>query len=196
MQRPWVQPAEVKEYSESAKVAARSDVRLAYDIARAERYVIYHTHNRFDTEEYEKELPQDVRMAVILLAEAYAKQAITQKEGAKSSVEIIFSFKFTILCDGTIRRKSYCHRIFYHLFIQHGKRSRHTGTYRTGVGIGSATERCGTAAEYFRLRGKLYMNFQTDHCFILFCHNKYLSVSALLLYICVYFLLFYFTLCS
>ena len=85
MQRPWVQPAEVKEYSESAKVAARSDVRLAYDIARAERYVIYHTHNRFDTEEYEKELPQDVRMAVILLAEAYAKQAITQKEGAKSS---------------------------------------------------------------------------------------------------------------
>ena len=57
MQRPWVQPAEVKEYSESAKVAARSDVRLAYDIARAERYVIYHTHNRFDTEEYEKELP-------------------------------------------------------------------------------------------------------------------------------------------
>ena len=29
MQRPWVQPAEVKEYSESAKVAARSDVRLA-----------------------------------------------------------------------------------------------------------------------------------------------------------------------
>lgn len=47
MQRPWVQPAEVKEYSESAKVAARSDVRLAYDIARAERYVIYHTHNRW-----------------------------------------------------------------------------------------------------------------------------------------------------
>ena len=44
MQRPWVQPAEVKEYSESAKVAARSNVRLAYDIARAERYVIYHTH--------------------------------------------------------------------------------------------------------------------------------------------------------
>ena len=88
MQRPWVQPAEVKEYSESAKVAARSDVRLAYDIARAERYVIYHTHNRFDTEEYEKELPQDVRMAVILLAEAYAKQAITQKEGAQRPLMI------------------------------------------------------------------------------------------------------------
>ena len=111
-------------------------------------------------------------------------------------IEIIFSVKFAILCDGTIRCKAYCHRIFHHLFIQHRKRSRHTGTYRTGVGIGSSTERCGTATEYFRLRGKLYMNFQTDHCFILFCHNKYLSVSALLLYICVYFPLFYFTLCS
>ena len=101
-------------------------------------------------------------------------------------IEIIFSVKFTILCDGTIRRKTYCHRIFYHLFIQHGKRSRHTGTYRTGVGIGSATERCGTAAEYFRLRGKLYMNFQTNYCFILFCHSKYLSVSALLIRCCIY----------
>ena len=92
-------------------------------------------------------------------------------------IEIIFSVKFTILCDGTIRRKAYCHRIFYHLFIQHGKRSRHTGTYRTGVGIGSATERCGTAAEYFRLRGKLYMHFQTNYCFILFCHVAYLLCS-------------------
>ena len=137
-------------------------------------------------------------------------------------IEIIFSVKFTILCDGTIRRKTYCHRIFYHLFIQHRERSRHTGTHRAGVGVGSAAERCGTAAEYFRLRGKLYMNFQTDDGFILFCHSnlhsadgsfhrrkresnfkfgsairtKYLSVSALLLCICVYFPLFYFTLCS
>ena len=101
MQRPWVQPAEVKEYSESAKVAARSNVRLAYDIARAERCVIYHTHNRFDTEEYEKELPQDVRMAVILLAEAYAKQAITQKEGAKSS-ETFDDYSYTMDNDSDI----------------------------------------------------------------------------------------------
>ena len=92
-------------------------------------------------------------------------------------IEIIFSIKFAILCDGTIRRKSYCHRIFHHLFVQHRKRARHTGTYRTGVGIGSATERCGTAAEYFRLRGKLYMNFQTNYCFILFCHVAYLLCS-------------------
>ena len=97
MQRPLVQPAEVKDYSESAKVAARSDVRLAYDIARAERYVIYHTHNRFDTEEYEKELPQDVRMAVILLAEAYAKQAITQKEGTAQRPLMITPTPWTMI---------------------------------------------------------------------------------------------------
>jgi hypothetical protein len=92
-------------------------------------------------------------------------------------IEIIFSVKFAILCNGTIRRKAYCHRIFYHLLIQHGKRSRHTGTYRAGVGVGSAAERRGTAAEYFRLRGKLYMHFQTNYCFILFCHVAYLLCS-------------------
>lgn len=64
-------------------------------------YVIYHTHNRFDTEEYEKELPQDVRMAVILLAEAYAKQAITQKEGAKSS-ETFDDYSYTMDNDSDI----------------------------------------------------------------------------------------------
>ena len=93
-------------------------------------------------------------------------------------IEIIFSVEFTILCDGTIHRKTYCHRIFYHLFIQHGERSRHTGTYRAGVGVGSAAERRGTAAEYFRLRGKLYMNFQTDDGFILFCHSNLHSADG------------------
>ena len=55
------------------------------------------------------------------------------------------------------------------------------------MSVGSAAERRGTAAEYFRLRGKLYMYFQTDDGFILFCHSKYLSVSALfLLYLTIY----------
>lgn len=104
MQRPWVEPAEVKEYSESAKVAARSDVRLAYDIARAESYVIYHTHNKFDTEEYENELPSDVKMAVILLAEAYAKQAIMQKEGAVAS-ETFDDYSYTLDNDSDVAEK-------------------------------------------------------------------------------------------
>jgi len=50
---------------------------------------------------YEKELPQDVRMAVILLAEAYAKQAITQKEGAKSS-ETFDDYAYTMDNDSDI----------------------------------------------------------------------------------------------
>lgn len=70
-------------------------------ISKVSSYVIYHTHNRFDTEEYEKELPQDVRMAVILLAEAYAKQAITQKEGAKSS-ETFDDYSYTMDNDSDI----------------------------------------------------------------------------------------------
>ena len=82
MKRPWIEPAQVRDYTSSPKVEARTDTQLAYDIARAEKYVIFHTHNSFDSAEYEKELPPDVTMAVILLAEAYAKQAIVQKEGA------------------------------------------------------------------------------------------------------------------
>ena len=85
MKRPWIEPPQIREYTSSPKVEARTDSQLAYDIARAERYVIFHTHNRFDSEEYESGLPSDVTMAVILLAEAYAKQAIVQKEGALSS---------------------------------------------------------------------------------------------------------------
>ena len=92
-------------------------------------------------------------------------------------IEIILTIEFTILCDGAVGRKTYCHRIFYHLFIQHRKRSRHTGTHRAGMSVGSAAERRGTAAEYFRLRGKLYMHFQTNYCFILFCHVAYLLCS-------------------
>ena len=69
-QRPWVTPQEVREYSEIPAVQKRSDARLAVDIARAEQYVITYTHNRFEGEE---ELPEAVKAAVIILAEAYAQ---------------------------------------------------------------------------------------------------------------------------
>ncbi len=95
MKRPWIEPAQVRDYTSSPKVEARTDTQLAYDIARAEKYVIFHTHNSFDSAEYEKELPPDVTMAVILLAEAYAKQAIVQKEGALSS-ETFDDYSYTV----------------------------------------------------------------------------------------------------
>lgn len=67
--RPWVTPEEVKAYSEYTQVQQRSTERLAVDIMRAEQYVISYTNNPFT--EYET-LPQPVKTAVLLLAEAYA----------------------------------------------------------------------------------------------------------------------------
>lgn len=95
MERPWVKPQQVKEYTSSTKVKKRSDTQLAYDIARAEKYVIFHTHNHFKAAEYSSNLPSDVIMAVILLAEAYAKQAIMQENGAVSS-ETFDDYSYTI----------------------------------------------------------------------------------------------------
>lgn len=95
MDRPWINPEDVKNYSESEKVKARADGQLAFDIARAEKYIIFHTNNKFDSEEYSDELPSDVRMAVILLAEAYAKQSILKKEGNISS-ETFDDYSYTL----------------------------------------------------------------------------------------------------
>ena len=95
MKRPWIEPQQIREYTSSQNVEARTDSQLAYDIARAEKYVIFHTHNRFDSEEYESGLPSDVAMAVILLAEAYAKKAITQKEGSMKS-ETFDDYSYTV----------------------------------------------------------------------------------------------------
>lgn len=95
MKRPWILPDEIREYTLSQKVKDRTDSQLAYDIARAEKYVIFHTHNKFESEEYESGLPSDVTMAVILLAEAYAKQAITQIDGVMSS-ETFDDYSYTV----------------------------------------------------------------------------------------------------
>lgn len=95
MERPWVKPDDVKNYSDSAKVKARSTQQLEFDIARAEKHVIYLTNNKFDAEEYATKLPSDVTMAVVLLAEAYAKRAIAQKEGMMSS-ETFDDYSYTI----------------------------------------------------------------------------------------------------
>ena len=87
--RPWVQPAAVKEYSENPKVQARTDQRLRVDIARAEMYVITLTHNTF--EEY-NQIPDDVKTAVIILAEAYANNAIRAATTAKSETFDDYSY--------------------------------------------------------------------------------------------------------
>ena len=98
MERPWIKPEQVKEYTSSPKVKARSDKQLAFDIARAERYIIFYTHNKFNDA---SRIPSDVSMAVILLADSYAKQSIAQKDGAISS-ETFDDYSYTMDTDSDI----------------------------------------------------------------------------------------------
>lgn len=72
--RPWVTPEEVIQYTSHEDVLKRPVDKLAFDISRAELKVIAKTNNSFG-EEY-PEIPESVKMAVILLAEAYAKNSI------------------------------------------------------------------------------------------------------------------------
>lgn len=90
--RPWVTPQEVKEYTEIAVVQQRTDARLVVDISRAEQYVIAQTHNTF--EKYD-EIPQPVKTAVILLAEAYANNAAESAKKVKSETFDDYSYTAT-----------------------------------------------------------------------------------------------------
>lgn len=76
MKRPWVQPQEVKDYTEFQEVKERNEKKLAVDIARAEHWVIDYCNNRFDDETKYPTVPEPVKMAVILLAEVYAHNAV------------------------------------------------------------------------------------------------------------------------
>ena len=73
MQRPWISPDDVKEYTDYPEVAERSEGKLKQDILRAEMKIIKITNNRFDDDEKYPEIPEQVKLATILVAEAYAK---------------------------------------------------------------------------------------------------------------------------
>lgn len=88
-ERPWVTPKEVKEYSEIPAVQQRSDARLTVDIARAEQYVITYTHNSFKDME---EIPQAVKTAVLILAEAYGYNAAIAAKEVKSETFDDYSY--------------------------------------------------------------------------------------------------------
>lgn len=88
-ERPWVTPEEVREYSDIESVQKRSDARLKIDISRAEQYVISYTNNDFS--EYE-EIPQNVKTAVILLAEAYGYNSAVSAKSIKSETFDDYSY--------------------------------------------------------------------------------------------------------
>ena len=87
--RPWVTPEEVKAYTEIAVVQQRTDARLAVDIARAEQYVIKQTNNKFAGDD---PIPPAVKTAVILLAEAYANNAVESSKKVKSETFDDYSY--------------------------------------------------------------------------------------------------------
>ena len=88
-EKPWVNPEEVREYSDIESVQKRSDKRLAIDISRAEQYVISYTNNDFS--EFE-EIPQNIKTAVILLAEAYGYNAAISARNIKSETYDDYSY--------------------------------------------------------------------------------------------------------
>lgn len=94
MVRPWVTPQEIRDYSEIPKIQKRSDTRIAVDIARAEQYIITYTHNSFSSE---RKIPQAVRTAVLLLAEAYGNNAVADSKEVKS--ETFDDYSYT--CEST-----------------------------------------------------------------------------------------------
>lgn len=92
--KPWIFPSDVKEYSNSIDVQNRTDQKLFYDITRAISYIIFKTNNKFE-DDFEQ-IPPDVRMATILLAEAYAKQAIPQKDNGNIKSETFDDYSYTV----------------------------------------------------------------------------------------------------
>ena len=67
-ERPWVTPEELKEYTEFEEVKNRADSKLKID----------YCNNRFDDPEKYPEIPENVKTAVLLIAEAYAHNAVEQ----------------------------------------------------------------------------------------------------------------------
>lgn len=93
--RPWVTPAELKDYTEYENVKARSDTKLLTDIVRAENYIIHRTNNDFtDTEKYPN-IPADIKIATLLVAEFYATTA-PQDPQKKYQSETFKDYSYTI----------------------------------------------------------------------------------------------------
>lgn len=87
--RPWATPKEVRDYSSNKDVQNRTDTQLSVDITRAEQYVISRTSNDFS--EYDV-IPQNVKTAVILLAEAYGCNSAGLSKELKSETFDDYSY--------------------------------------------------------------------------------------------------------
>ena len=77
--RPWLTTEELKEYTDFEKVKNRSDKKLQTDITRAENYLIHRTNNDFASDSY-SEIPMDIKLAALLVAEHYSVSASVDKQ--------------------------------------------------------------------------------------------------------------------
>lgn len=91
----WVKPDEIISYSSIDCVKKRMQTKLKFDIRRAQEYVISFTHNEFSDEKYPS-LPENVKMAIILLAELYAKQAEDKGKQKYSSETFQDDYSYTL----------------------------------------------------------------------------------------------------
>ena len=91
VERPWVFPDEVQDYTSFADVHDRDTDKLTTDIVRAEQMVIAYTHNNFSGDEY-TEIPNTVKTAVILLAERFAHSAYLMSRANKSETFDDYSY--------------------------------------------------------------------------------------------------------
>ncbi|WP_206458700.1 protein YqbG [Anaerovorax sp. IOR16] len=82
--RPWLTPEELKEYTDFEKVKNRSDGKLKTDITRAENYIIHRTNNEFPNEKF-PEIPADIKLAALLVAEHYSVIASTAPQSEYQS---------------------------------------------------------------------------------------------------------------
>lgn len=105
--RPWVTPADVKGYTELSKVSAREDGKMVYDITRAESYLIDRFGNAFDelnadgSAKYPT-IPDDVKLAVILVTEVYSYNAMLDPEKAAMKSETYDDYTYTKEADAML----------------------------------------------------------------------------------------------
>ncbi|MCD8206693.1 MAG: DUF3199 family protein [Bacteroidales bacterium] len=90
---PWVTPEDVRDYSDFESVKERSDARLEVDIERAVQYVLAYTHNDFAAY---KRIPSAVRTAVVLLTEAYARNAYLYSLRGGMKSETFDDYSYTL----------------------------------------------------------------------------------------------------
>jgi hypothetical protein len=92
--RPWALPADIIAYTDYKQVQERNETKLMVDISRAEQYVIAYTNNDFSAD---KTIPDSVKTAIILLAEAYAYNACadTRSGGRRMKSESFDDYSYS-----------------------------------------------------------------------------------------------------